>query len=216
MRARRLVLRTAHNSPLVRPDFVAPGAPKRDTYFCWSVLVVVLSIFNLPSLTQVVHAEHEADHRYTVWGYVKDGDGAPIQQALVVVTDSRGTRLKTTHAGANGRYTMQLHLHNNDLGRLLVVETGDVSHQIRVAFDPDNSTSLRKHRVDFLGSQALETLPSKSSFMPYMLLAIGAVVVLIPALRYITGRGKSPDRSASRRRGKSAKARARRRAPKRK
>jgi hypothetical protein len=175
----------------------------------WVIVVVMLAVLAAGSN---VHAEHTADHRYTVWGYVTNADGEPIKDALVAVTERPDVRLGTVRTSANGRYSMRLHLHNSDLGRLLTVEANNVSYQIRVPFDPDNTTSERSHRVDFRGSQAQEILPSYRSLIPSILLALGAAVVLVPALRYVTGRGKHKGRAARQKRW-SAGAPARRRSP---
>ncbi len=150
------------------------------------------------------NAEHTADHRYRIWGYVKNANGAPLEDIPVAVADRQGSRLKVARSDANGRYSMQLHLHNKDLGRLLNVEANSVSHQIQVVFDPDNTTRTRTHRVDFIGSQAVETLQPARSFTTYILLAIGACVVIIPAFLYFTGHTKRTGRGkegARRRRG---------------
>ena len=165
-----------------------------------------------------VSAEHTMDHRYTIWGYVKDADGAPLKGTLVAVTDGRETRLGVARSGANGRYSIRLHLHNSDIGRLLGVEANNVSRQFRVTFSPNNITSVRTHRVDFLGRQAVEILRPDRSLTTYILLAIGAAAVIIPAFLYVTGRVKRkrrPKGSARRRQG-PAKAPARRRPRKKK
>ncbi len=181
----------------------------------WTIVVMIL--FAL-CMADDISAEHTADHRYIIWGYVKDADGAPLKGVLVAVTDSRETRREGARSVANGRYSIQLHLHNSDLGRLLGVEANNVSRKIRVTFNPNNVTSTRRHRVDFLGRQAVEILKPDHSLTTYMLLAIGAVVVIVSAFLYITGRAKRkrrPKGSVRRRQG-SARAPARRRPRKKK
>ena len=165
-----------------------------------------------------VSAEHTVDHRYTIWGYVKDADGAPLKGISVAITDGRENRLGVARTGANGRYSIRLHLHNSDLGRLLSVEANNVSRQLRVTFSPNNITSARTHRVDFLGRQAVEILRPDRSLTTYMLLAIGAAAVIIPAFLYVRGRAKRQRRPpGSARRGQGpAKAPARRRPRKKK
>ncbi len=174
------------------------------------VIVIILVAFWTAT---TVRAEHSEDHRYTIWGYVKDTEGTPVKDTLVAVSNSQGVRLGIARTGRNGLYSLRLHLHNSDLGRQLAVEAHDVSHQIRITFDPDNTTRIRKHRIDFLGNQALETLSSNRSLTSYILLAIGAAIVIIPACLYVTGRTKRKARTNASGRGgrKSAKATARRR-----
>ena len=166
-----------------------------------------------------VSAEHTVDHRYTIWGYVKDADDVPLKGISVAITDGRENRLGVARTGAHGRYSIRLHLHNSDLGRLLSVEANNVSRQLRVTFSPNNITSVRTHRVDFLGRQAVETLRPDRALTTYILLAIGAAAVIIPAFLYVRGRAKRkrrPKESARRRQGPAVNAPARRRPQKKK
>ncbi len=42
-----------------------------------------------------VDAHHAPDHRYTIWGYINGADGTPLENILVVVTDSHSDGLGT-------------------------------------------------------------------------------------------------------------------------
>ena len=97
-----------------------------------------------------VRATHGPDHRYTVTGYVMHADGMPLTNISVVVRDQQGTRLGTTRTGARGQYSILLHLHTPDRGRVFTVEAHKVSRQIRVTCDPDDTISPRVHRLDIL------------------------------------------------------------------
>jgi hypothetical protein len=162
--------------------------------------------------THDAHAEHTVDHRYTIWGYVKDADGAPIQDALVVISDRPDVRLGVARTNTHGQYRVQLHLHNSDLGRQLTIEAHQVSHRLRVTFDPDDTFSERRHRVDFLGAQVHETLPTAGSLTPYVLGVVGVAVVGVPALWYVRGRGKRAAGGGVRSKRRSPKGRAGRQA----
>lgn len=180
----------------------------------WTAVIMILVALWAASK---VYAEHTEDHRYTIWGYVKDADGVPIKDASVTIADRLGARLGVTRSGARGRYSIRLHLHNHDLGQQLAIEAQGISHPIRVRFDRNDTSSSRLHRVDFLGQQALEVLAPERSRTPYVVLAVG-VAVLIPAFLYVRSRRKTAERpkTARRRRPKSAKAGARQRSSRKK
>lgn len=139
-------------------------------------------------MSGMVHAEHTADHRYTIEGYVSNADGTPRPHELVAVMDRPDTRLGVAHTGSNGWYRIQLHLHNSDLGRLLTVEANHVTRQIRVTFDPQDTTSERRHRFDFIGTQVRDAPLTPGASPPYVLLGLGATVVLLPVFLYLRRR----------------------------
>ena len=176
----------------------------------WLIVGFLLVFWGGDSL----RAEHAEDHRYTIWGYVKDTEGTPLRDVLVVVTDGQGSRLGVTRSRGNGGYSIRLHLHNNDLGKRLIVTAGKVALPIRVTFDPDNTTRARMHRVDFLGAQAVETLGVPRSLAPYLLLALGIAVITIPTARYVARRAKrhTSQKTSKRRKHKPTKTSVRQRA----
>jgi hypothetical protein len=146
-----------------------------------------------------VRAEHTVDHRYTIEGYVRIADRTPRPHEVVAVADRPDARLGVTSTGTNGWYRIQLHIHNSDLGRLLHVETNHVTRQIRVTFDPQDMTSQRRHRVDFLGTQASDVPLTPRNALPYALLALGVVVVCVPPFLYFRRRKSRPAQNAGRR-----------------
>lgn len=150
-------------------------------------------------MSGMVYAEHTADHRYTIEGYVSNADGTPRPHELVAVMDRPDTRLGVTHTGSNGWYRLQLHLHNSDLGRLLIVEANHVRQQIRVTFDPQDATNERRHRLDFVGTQVRNAPLIPGASPPYVLLGFGATVVLLPVLLYLRRRKTLPTRHAGHR-----------------
>lgn len=152
----------------------------------------------------VVRAEHTVDHRYTIEGYVRNADGTPRPHEVVAVTDRPDTRLGVVSTETNGWYRIQLHVHNSDLGRLLTVEANHVTRQIRITFDPQDTTSERRHRVDFVGIQASDVPMTPGASPPYALLALGAAVMLVPAFLYFRRRKLRPAQSAGRRRQDTA------------
>lgn len=118
-----------------------------------AALVMVGLVTGHPSLTVATHAP---DHRFVVLGYVLDEQGQPRRGVPVVVT-----RLKTglrypTRSGPDGFYLVVVHLHDEDVGEPLAVETPGARGEITVRFDPGDPRSERGTRVDVRGARVLE------------------------------------------------------------
>jgi uncharacterized protein YeaO (DUF488 family) len=113
--------------------------------------LVVTSFATAPAL-----AEHEAQFRYTVIGYVKDSAGKPRQgQSLEVIRQKTGF----SYAGetdASGFYVIVTRLADESEGERLLVRAGPDSLMIAARFDPADHLSERGTQVDFTGSRASE------------------------------------------------------------
>lgn len=103
------------------------------------------------SLYTPIWAEHEADHRYTVRGYVLDEQRQPLAGRKVSI---RGHASATTDS--RGAYSIRLHLHNEDLGKKLQILSGGAEHTIRVRFDRSDTRTQRIHYANFVGDELLE------------------------------------------------------------
>jgi hypothetical protein len=102
-----------------------------------------------------VLAEHEADHRYEVRGYVLDAGENPIAgREIVVFAD--GAPLGRSTTDSSGYYALQLHLHNEDRRRMLNLRAGAARAEIRVDFDPDDRHTTRVHHASFIGDRLVE------------------------------------------------------------
>ncbi|HEX2056562.1 MAG TPA: carboxypeptidase-like regulatory domain-containing protein [Nitrospiraceae bacterium] len=101
------------------------------------------------SLPSILFATHEADHRFTVEGFVCDKDGKASAQVEVLVKDTRVTVGQTTKTDSDGYYKVTLHLHNDNLGDPLLVEAGAEQKQYKVSFDPNDLDSERRLQVNF-------------------------------------------------------------------
>ena len=143
------------------------------------VLVMLCTI-----LAPAAHAEHEADHRYVVFGTVLDADQRPVANRLVQVHDG-GTLLQSATTGSDGRYRMQLHFHDEDLGRRLTVSSGDRRAEIVVSFTRGDKTTSRSHRVDF-GADAVRDVRQAGSgyVIPPALYYVGAVIAIVVLLSF--------------------------------
>jgi hypothetical protein len=106
-------------------------------------------IFFLISFFPVlIHAEHTAEHRFHISGYVYDDTGNPLP-GKVVVRDQSDRILGMTDAGRSGYYHIQLHLHNSNLGDRLVIHSAAGKKELVVKFDSDDLTTARTAEVHF-------------------------------------------------------------------
>ena len=112
----------------------------------WLLAALGLVVFFLPS---ILFATHEADHRFTVEGFVCDKDGKPSAQLEVLVKDTRVTLGQTVRTDGDGYYKVTLHLHNDNLGDPLLVEAGAEQRQFKVSFDPNDLETERRLQVNF-------------------------------------------------------------------
>ena len=100
-------------------------------------------------------AEHEADHRYNVRGYILDEhDRAIARREVTIFAD--GNILASGNTDADGYYSLHLHLHNEDRGRLLSLNAGGQRAEIRVDFDPQDKHTARVHDANLVGGKLVE------------------------------------------------------------
>ena len=67
-------------------------------------------------------ATHEADHRFTVEGFVCGTDGKAIADTDVLVKDTKISYGQVVKTDGDGYYKATFHLHNENLGDPLLVE----------------------------------------------------------------------------------------------
>ncbi len=94
-------------------------------------------------------ATHEADHRFTVEGFVCGPDGRGRPNVEVLVKDTRISYGQTVKTDGDGYYKATFHLHNDNLGDPLYVEAEGAQQQHKVQFDPKDLESERKIQVNF-------------------------------------------------------------------
>jgi len=141
----------------------------------YPVAVVILLL--APALLSPVLAEHEADHRYTVRGYVLDDQRQPLAGKKVSI---RGFASATTDSA--GEYRIRLHLHNADLGKNLQIHSDGVESTIRVSFDPSDTHSARVHYANFVGGEFVSGELSGTGFPAWGFAAAGLGVVMAGGL----------------------------------
>lgn len=125
-------------------------------------------------------AEHEADHRYIVEGYVLDAEENPRADEKVVVTAREGL-LGEAVTDRRGFYRIRLHLHNSDLGKTLTVKTTDRDADIEVTFDPGDTETDRVHDLNFVGADVTQADLGSRGFPTWAYVVIGVLVLLLVA-----------------------------------
>jgi hypothetical protein len=102
----------------------------------------------------VVLATHEVDHRFTVRGTVRDGrafPGTPLAGKEVIIRERQtGQVLQQGVTDQRGQFVLVLHVHNEDLGKLITVQSQGVEKTLELQFDPDNRTTERQAHVDLV------------------------------------------------------------------
>jgi hypothetical protein len=138
------------------------------------VLVAAAGVVLLgAALPAVVSATHEADHRFTVEGYVCGPDGKGVADTEVLVKDTKISYGQVVKTDADGYYRAIFHLHNNNLGDPLLVEAKGEQQNHRIQFDPEDRESERKTRINF-GSGC-----DTSSPPTWLWLGVGALAVAV-------------------------------------
>ncbi|NIR30860.1 MAG: carboxypeptidase regulatory-like domain-containing protein [Gammaproteobacteria bacterium] len=118
---------------------------------------ILLIAVVLPALAApfAVQAEHEANHRYTVRGYVLDAQRQPVPDAPVSIRMG-GDLVGSTRTDAEGFYSIRAHLHDTDLGRKLTVRAGEHQAEVRMEGTPGDVTTERIHHVNLVGGELVE------------------------------------------------------------
>jgi len=131
-----------------------------------------------------VAAEHEADHRYQVRGYILDAAGEPIASVPITVR-AEGKRIGGATTDADGYYTMRLHLHDEDLGRALEIRTPQAKAEIRVQLTPGDTHTRRIHHANLIDGKLTEVQLNPGQGLAHIVIGavaasalVGGVVVL--------------------------------------
>jgi hypothetical protein len=110
---------------------------------------LALFLILILSDAESARATHDTQHRFTVYGQVRDEDGNPLQNTRVIVTDNRlEEEGGTTFTDPSGNYSQLLHLHNDNLGDEVVIRAGNREVRIKAVFNVEDRTTERKTRVD--------------------------------------------------------------------
>lgn len=139
-------------------------------------------------------AEHEADHRYIIQGYVLDADRQGVA-SLTVRASAEGELLGTSKTAADGYYSMHLHLHNSDYHRILKLQAGSNAAELRVTFDLEDNTSARIHEANFVDGKFIEGSLGRFR-IPSWSYAVGGLLMFMMILIFLEKRRKQKIRLA--------------------
>ena len=141
-----------------------------------------------------VWADHEADHRYNVRGYVLDAKQKGIDD-LTVQAFMEGTLLETGKTDADGYYSLHLHLHNADFHKILKLRAGSYQAELQITFDPNDDTSARIHDANFVDGEYIEENLVRFR-IPSWSYAVGGLLLFVMILIYLERRRKKKIRLA--------------------
>ena len=166
-------------------------------------LVLFIVIGALDGSAMNALAEHEANHRFTISGYVYDDQGKALSNSAVVVRDISRTVIRSTKTSSNGAYRVKLHLHDEALGIKLFVTANEQEKEIKVDFDPYDTSTERVTEVNFGAYQEAE----KGSNKGVIIGAVSFAVLLIGAYMIFSGKKKQQRKVTKGKKGKSKKKR---------
>lgn len=124
-----------------------------------------------------IWAEHEANHRYNIRGYLLDADQQGTA-GIAVQAFSGSELLATTQSDAEGYFSLHLHLHNTDNRKVLLLRAGQLEKEIRVVFDPGDVTTARVFDANFVDGQFVEGNLGRFR-IPVWVYPLAAIVAII-------------------------------------
>jgi hypothetical protein len=110
---------------------------------------IIASMSCLLLFPAVLGATHEADHRFSVEGFVCGADGKGSPNVEVLVKDTRISYGQTVTTDGDGYYKATFHLHNDNLGDPLFIEARGEQQSQKVQFDPKDLEAERRVQVNF-------------------------------------------------------------------
>lgn len=187
--ARRVFSRRTDGRELLRYD----TSGMRPKALEWAFTIAAL--FGV--VPAVVMADHQADHRFTVEGFVCEGEGKGSANVDVMVKDTRVSYGQIVKTDGDGYYKATFHLHNDNLGDPLLIEAKGQQKEEKVQFDPKDLETERKIQVNF-GSGCVHDVSAPPGWFYAGLGAGGvAIVGLIGAKMYRSWRKQGQKRGKS-------------------
>lgn len=135
----------------------------------------ILAIAMVGGLPSVVFATHEADHRFTVEGFICGTDGKGSANIDVLVKDTRISYGQIVKTDGDGYYKAAFHLHNDNLGDPLLIEAKGEQQQQKISFDPKDLETERRIQVNF-GTGCIH---DRGSAPLWVYLGLGTVVTAV-------------------------------------
>ena len=132
------------------------GGTRRHRSLRRAVVGLVLALNATTLVAAPALAEHEAQFRYTVVGYVKDAAGKPrAGQSLEVIRQKTGFAY-VGETDATGLYVIITRLADESRDERLLVRAGPASLMIAARFEPADHVAERGTQVDFTGGRVVE------------------------------------------------------------
>ncbi|HET7438051.1 MAG TPA: hypothetical protein VFJ56_01020 [Nitrospira sp.] len=148
-----------------------------------------------------VSATHEADHRFTVEGFVCGADGKAVSNTDVLVKDTKISYGQVVKTDGDGYYKATFHLHNDNLGDPLLVEAKGEQQNHKVQFDPKDLESERKVQIHF-GTGCIHDVNQPPVWLWWSLGAVTAAVVGLIGMRTVRAQRKQAAQKRGRSQGK--------------
>ncbi len=142
------------------------------THFRLALLIISFSLVPITAF-----AEHEADHRYNVKGFVLDENNAPIAGTTVTIRLGNIVR-GSQKTDSRGYYNVRLHLHDTDLGKQLRITTAAGEVTTRVRLTPGDRRTARVHHANIVGGKLIEE-PRAGNWIPWWGYAGGGFMILV-------------------------------------
>lgn len=159
--------------------------------------VALISISLMASFPSGVSATHEADHRFTVEGFVCGSDGKALPDTDVLIKDTKISYGQVVKTDGDGYYKATFHLHNENLGDPLLVEAKGEQQNHKVQFDPKDLESERKVQIHF-GTGCVQDVGQPPAWFWWSVGAVAVAVVGLIGLKSIKAQ-----RRQEQKRGKS-------------
>jgi hypothetical protein len=140
-------------------------------------------------------ATHEADHRFTVEGFVCGPDGKAVPDTDVLVKDTKSSYGQIVKTDGEGYYKATFHLHNENLGDPLFVEAKGEQQNHKVQFDPKDLESERKVQVHF-GTGCIHDLNQPPVWFWWSLGAVAVAVVGLIGLKSVKAQRRQEQKRA--------------------
>lgn len=155
----------------------------------WLLAAATAGISAFIASPAILYATHEADHRYTVEGFVCNADGQPSANTEVLVKDTRISYGQTVTTDEGGYYKAAFHLHNDNLGDPLLVEVKGEQQHHKIQFDPKDLESERKIQVNF-GSGCIHDRSAPPKWVWMVLGVVGGLVALLIGAKVVRSQRK--------------------------
>lgn len=145
------------------------------------MLHIAISVALVTSLFAAqARAEHEADHRYTIRGYVLDESEVPIPDVGIVVR-VEDRPMGRSRTDGQGYYSVRLHLHDRDIGRKITVLAGDRSAAVAMKATRGDRSTNRLHYVNFIGADTIEGKLPGWRFPSWVYITAAVLTALVTA-----------------------------------